>query len=64
MAKRFGFLTVGQTARILGVSPSTLRLWENVGLTNDGKGQPQQVNAMSHGCSPSLFRRVNVLRTE
>jgi DNA-binding transcriptional MerR regulator/quercetin dioxygenase-like cupin family protein len=29
---RFGFLTVGQTARILGVSPSTLRLWENVGL--------------------------------
>lgn len=29
---RFGFLTVGQTGRILGVSPSTLRLWENVGL--------------------------------
>jgi len=29
---RFGFLTVGQTARILGVSPSTLRLWESVGL--------------------------------
>jgi DNA-binding transcriptional MerR regulator/quercetin dioxygenase-like cupin family protein len=29
---RAGFLTVGQTARILGVSPSTLRLWENVGL--------------------------------
>lgn len=29
---RFGFLTVGQTARILGISSSTLRLWENVGL--------------------------------
>jgi DNA-binding transcriptional MerR regulator/quercetin dioxygenase-like cupin family protein len=29
---RPGLLTVGQTARILGVSPSTLRLWENVGL--------------------------------
>jgi len=29
---RAGFLTVGQTATILGVSPSTLRLWENVGL--------------------------------
>ncbi|MEO5616713.1 MAG: TldD/PmbA family protein [Candidatus Eisenbacteria bacterium] len=40
------------------------RHWENVGLTNDGKGQPQQTNAMSHGCSPALFRRVNVLRTE
>ncbi len=38
--------------------------WENVGLTNDGKGQPSQTNAMSHGCSPTLFRRVNVLRTE
>jgi DNA-binding transcriptional MerR regulator len=25
-------LTVGQTARILGVSPSTLRLWESEGL--------------------------------
>ena len=40
------------------------RYWENFGLTNDGKGQPQQVNAMSHGCSPSLFRGINVLRTE
>jgi len=27
-----GFLTVGQTARVLGVSASTLRVWENVGL--------------------------------
>ena len=40
------------------------RHWENFGLTNDGKGQPQQTNAMSHGCSPSLFRGINVLRTE
>jgi TldD protein len=40
------------------------RFWENVGLSNDGKGQPGQVNAMSHGCAPSLFRRINVLRTE
>jgi TldD protein len=40
------------------------RLWENYGLTNDGKGQPSQANAMSHGCAPALFRRINVLRTE
>jgi TldD protein len=40
------------------------RFWENVGLTNDGKGQPPQTNAMSHGCAPTLFRRINVLRTE
>jgi len=38
-------------------------LWENVGLNADGKGQPGQINAMSHGCSPSRFRRINVLRT-
>jgi len=40
------------------------RFWENVGLSNDGKGQPSQTNAMSHGCAPTLFRRINVLRTE
>jgi len=40
------------------------RYWVNFGLTNDGKGQPSQVNAMSHGCAPSLFRQINVLRTE
>ena len=38
-------------------------LWENVGLDADGKGQPGQINAMSHGCAPARFRRVNVLRT-
>ena len=29
---RLNFLTVGRTARILGISPSTLRQWENIGL--------------------------------
>jgi len=28
---------VGQTARILGISPSTLRLWENVGLVSPAR---------------------------
>jgi TldD protein len=27
----------------------------------DGKGQPGQVNAVSHGCPPARFRQVNVL---
>ena len=39
-------------------------LWENVGLNADGKGQPSQINAMSHGCAPARFRQVNVLKTE
>ncbi len=30
---------------------------------NDGKGQPQQVNAVSHGCPIALFRNVNVINT-
>lgn len=34
---RPGLLTVGQTARIVGVSPSTLRLWENVGLISPNR---------------------------
>lgn len=32
-----GFLTVGQTARVLGVSSSTLRVWENVGLVTPAR---------------------------
>lgn len=34
---RTRYLTVGQTARIVGVSPSTLRLWENVGLVSPAR---------------------------
>jgi DNA-binding transcriptional MerR regulator len=34
---RLGLLTVGETSRILGVSPSTLRLWENVGLVSPAR---------------------------
>ena len=30
-------LTIGQTARIVGVSSSTLRLWENVGLISPAR---------------------------
>jgi TldD protein len=29
----------------------------------DGKGEPGQVNAVSHGCAPSRFRKINVLNT-
>jgi DNA-binding transcriptional MerR regulator/quercetin dioxygenase-like cupin family protein len=34
---RIGLLTVGETAKILGVSPSTLRLWENIGLVSPAR---------------------------
>jgi len=33
------------------------------GSLNDGKGQPGQSNAVSHGCPISVFRGVNILNT-
>ena len=33
------------------------------GAFNDGKGQPSQINAVSHGCVPARFRQVNVINT-
>jgi TldD protein len=30
----------------------------------DGKGQPGQVSAVSHGCATSRFNGVNVINTE
>lgn len=37
--------------------------WEMGGSYYDGKGQPGQINAVSHGCSPARFRQINVLNT-
>jgi TldD protein len=31
------------------------------GAVHDGKGEPQQSNAVSHGCPPARFRRVSVI---
>ena len=33
------------------------------GAFNDGKGQPSQSNAVSHGCVPARFRDVSVINT-
>jgi TldD protein len=33
------------------------------GALNDGKGQPSQSNAVSHGCPVARFRKINVLNT-
>ena len=57
---RVGLLTVGETARILGVSPSTLRLWENVGLIS-----PARSNGRYRLYSPELLevlKRIKYLR--
>jgi TldD protein len=37
--------------------------WEMGGTFNDGKGQPGQSNAVSHGCPPSRFHNINVVNT-
>ena len=33
------------------------------GAFNDGKGEPTQINAVSHGCPVARFRDINVLNT-
>jgi TldD protein len=37
--------------------------WQLGGSMNDGKGEPSQSNAVSHGCPPARFRKINVLNT-
>ncbi len=54
------FLTVGQTARILGISPSTLRLWESVGLVT-----PERSGGRYRLYTPDLLdvlKRIKYLR--
>ncbi len=40
--------------------PST---WQLNGTLHDGKGEPPQSNAVSHGCPPARFRGVQILNT-
>jgi TldD protein len=37
--------------------------YELNGAANDGKGEPEQANAVSHGCPVARFRQINVLNT-
>jgi len=37
--------------------------YELNGAANDGKGEPMQANAVSHGCPVARFRQINVLNT-
>ncbi len=38
--------------------------WQLYGSGRDGKGEPTQINSMSHGCSPARFRQINVIQTD
>jgi TldD protein len=38
--------------------------WMQFGSGRDGKGEPSQLNSVSHGCSPARFRRIDVLVTD
>jgi TldD protein len=37
------------------------KTWEMHGTLWDGKGEPQQANAVSHGCPPARFRGIDIL---
>jgi DNA-binding transcriptional MerR regulator/quercetin dioxygenase-like cupin family protein len=54
------YLTVGQTARILGISPSTLRLWENVGLISPARSSGRY-RLYNHELL-SVLKRIKYLR--
>jgi TldD protein len=38
--------------------------WRQYGTTGDAKGEPTQINSISHGCSPTRFRQINVILTD
>ena len=38
--------------------------YQQYGAPNDGKGEPTQINSVSHGCSPARFRQINVIATD
>jgi TldD protein len=38
--------------------------WQLYGSGRDGKGEPVQINSVSHGCSPARFRQINVIQTD
>ncbi len=38
--------------------------WRQYGTTGDAKGEPTQINSISHGCAPSRFRKINVILTD
>jgi TldD protein len=37
--------------------------WRMGGALHDGKGEPMQSNAVSHGCPPARFAGINILNT-
>jgi len=37
--------------------------WWLGGSLSDGKGEPGQVNSVSHGCPPARFKQVNIINT-
>ncbi len=65
----------GRMLRDVGYQARTPDFWNSMALLggeqtyelgatfNDGKGQPPQANAVSHGCPVALFRNVNVINT-
>jgi TldD protein len=38
--------------------------WRQYGTTGDAKGEPTQINSISHGCSPTRFRNIDVILTD
>lgn len=37
------------------------RSWQLFGALDDGKGEPMQMNGVSHGCPPARFKKIDIL---
>jgi TldD protein len=59
VAYQFRTLDFWNSLTLLG-GPRSYELW---GTFSDGKGEPLQSNAVSHGCVPAVFAQVNVINT-
>ena len=66
---------VARTLRDVGYQSSTPEFWRSCDLVggarewalggsfSDGKGEPMQINAVSHGCPPARFKQVSIINT-
>ncbi len=67
--------SVGRMLRDVAYQGNSLEFWNSVdmlggprsyfigGTLGDAKGQPAQLNAVSHGCPPARFRGSSVINT-
>ena len=52
---------IADVARLEGSWHIDAKSWQMHGTLWDGKGEPGQSNAVSHGCPPARFHNIDIL---